>query len=156
MRRVLPIFFNTEMVWAILDGRKNCTRRTVKGYIPNDAQFGYTAFTPDGSISCRGLFETTGRPGYGEKFFKLPYQPGDILYVRETFAWCPCWDCGLNTEETGCGHEEERIYNDQKGNMDVTYTGRCLKITSIRQLIRGIRPFICQKKQLESGLKLRM
>lgn len=86
--RVLPILFNTEMVRAILDGRKVCTRRIVKGYIPKDAQFGYTAFTPDGAISCRGLFETTGRPGYGEKFFKLPYQPGDILYVRETWQ---CW-----------------------------------------------------------------
>lgn len=86
---IKPILFNTEMVRAILDGRKVCTRRIVKGYIPKDAQFGYTAFTPDGAISCRGLFETTGRPGYGEKFFKLPYQPGDILYIRETWKKAP-------------------------------------------------------------------
>lgn len=92
--RVLPILFNTEMVRAILDGRKVCTRRIVKGYIPKDAQFGYTAFTPDGAISCRGLFETTGRPGYGEKFFKLPYQPGDILYVRETWCALPVNEAG--------------------------------------------------------------
>ena len=78
-----PILFNTNMVRAILDGRKSCTRRVVKGYIPEDAQFGYTGFTPNGAISCRGIFKTS-RPGYGEKFFKLPYQPGDILYVRET------------------------------------------------------------------------
>lgn len=77
---------NTEMVRAILDGSKTCIRQIIKGYIPPNAQFGYSAFTPDGTISCRGLFETAGRPGYGEKFFKLPYQPGDILYVRET--WC--------------------------------------------------------------------
>lgn len=76
-------------VQAILDGRKTCTRRLVKGYIPKNAQFGYTAFTPFGTISCRGLFETPGRPGYGEKFFKLPYQPGDILYVRETLYKSP-------------------------------------------------------------------
>lgn len=82
---IKPILFNTEMVRAILDGRKSCTRRVVKKYIPQDAQFGYTAFTPDGAISCRGIFETS-RPGYGEKFFKLPYRTGDILYVRET--WC--------------------------------------------------------------------
>lgn len=79
---VKPILFNTEMVRAILDGRKTCTRRIVKGFIPNDAVWGYTAFTPKGYISCRGTFAD----GYGEKFFKLPYQPGDILYVRETWS----------------------------------------------------------------------
>lgn len=79
-----PILFNTEMVRAILDGRKSCTRRVVKGYIPKDAQFGYTGFTPNGAISCRGIFETS-QSEYREKFFPLPYQPGDILYVRETW-----------------------------------------------------------------------
>ena len=79
---VKPILFNTEMVRAILDGRKSCTRRIVKGFIPNNAVWGYTAFTPKGCISCRGTFAD----GYGEKFFKLPCEPGDILYVRET--WC--------------------------------------------------------------------
>lgn len=78
---IKPILFNTEMVRANLEGRKSCTRRIVKGFIPNDAVWGYTAFTPKGCISCRGTFAD----GYGEKFFKLPYQPGDILYVRETW-----------------------------------------------------------------------
>lgn len=87
--RERPILFNTEMVQAILDGRKTCTRRVVKGYIPKDAEFGYTAFTPKGAISCRGIFETN-YPGYGEKFFELPYHRGDILYVRET--WCSAYD----------------------------------------------------------------
>ncbi|OKZ66401.1 MAG: hypothetical protein BHV88_16400 [Clostridiales bacterium 41_12_two_minus] len=63
-----PILFNTEMVRAILDGRKDATRRIVKGL-------------PKGYISCRGTFAD----GYGEKFFKLPCEPGDILYVRETW-----------------------------------------------------------------------
>lgn len=91
---IKPMLFNTEMVQAILDERKTCTRRLVKGYIPKNAQFGYTAFTPFGTISCRGLFETPGRPGYGEKFFKLPYQPGDILYVRETWCALPVNEAG--------------------------------------------------------------
>lgn len=76
------ILFNTEMVRAILDDRKGCTRRTVNGYIPKDAIWGYTVFTPKGYISCRGTFID----GYGEKFFKLPCNKGDILYVRETWT----------------------------------------------------------------------
>lgn len=79
---IKPILFNTEMVRANLDGRKSCTRRLVKGFVPDDAIWGYTAFTPKGYISCRGTFAD----GYGEKFFKLPYQIGDILYVRETWS----------------------------------------------------------------------
>lgn len=81
---IKPILFNTEMVRAILDGRKDATRRIVKGFIPDDAVWGYTAFTPKGYISCRVTFAD----GYGEKFFKLPCEPGDILYVRETWQ---CW-----------------------------------------------------------------
>lgn len=87
---IKPILFNTEMVRAILDGRKSCTRRIVKGFIPNNAVWGYTAFTPKGCISCRGTFAD----GYGEKFFKLPYQPGDILYVRETWCALPVNEAG--------------------------------------------------------------
>lgn len=79
---IKPILFNTEMVRAILDGRKTCTRRIVKDGIPDDAMWGYTAFTPKGYISCRGVYAD----GYGEGFFKLPYQSGDLLYVRETWG----------------------------------------------------------------------
>lgn len=82
---IKPILFNTKMVRAILDGRKDATRRIVKGFIPDDAVWGYTAFTPKGYISCRGTFAD----GYGEKFFKLPCESGDILYVRETWKEAP-------------------------------------------------------------------
>lgn len=77
-----PILFNTKMVQAILDGRKTVTRRVIKSFTPDDAIWGYSAFTPKDHISCRGIFTDE----YGEKFFKLPCSCGDILYIRET--WC--------------------------------------------------------------------
>jgi hypothetical protein len=99
------------MVRAILDGRKTCTRRIVKGFIPNDAVWGYTAFTPKRCISCRGTFAD----GYGEKFFKLPYQPGDILYVRETI-WqkVRCYlDVNRETQGVFC-HEYRYVATDKE------------------------------------------
>lgn len=87
--RELPILFNAGMMLAVLDNRKTATRRTIKGIIPNDAIWEYTGHTPKGYISCRGTFPD----GYGEKFFKLPCQPGDYLYVRETWAFAECITC---------------------------------------------------------------
>ena len=102
---IKPILFNTEMVRANLDGRKSCTRRLVKGFVPDDAIWGYTAFTPKGYISCRGTFAD----GYGEKFFKLPYQPGDILYVRET------WHKGLERYMYRADYSDtEKFYRNGK------------------------------------------
>ena len=87
-----PILFNTEMVKAILDGRKTVTRRLVK---------------PQPFVSCKGLeneckhetgFFDTGANDWacrksgcgvmmnGKSIYHAPYQVGDILYVRET--WC--------------------------------------------------------------------
>ena len=84
LRIARPILFNTEMVQAIMreENPKTVTRRILKGYVPKDAIFGYTMFTPEKHISCRGTF----LDGYGEKFFKLPYLKNDILYVRETWS----------------------------------------------------------------------
>lgn len=86
---IKPILFNTDMVQAILDNIKGCTRRNIKGYIPSDARWGYTMFTPKGYISCRGMYEDNPV----EKFFKLPCEKGDILYVRETWNFVSCENC---------------------------------------------------------------
>lgn len=84
-----PILFSAPMVRALLDGRKTQTRRVMKLQPPDWIDcFGYTAFTPKGSISGRGYWKgVPGEEGPGEKFFKSPYgAPGDRLWVRETFA----------------------------------------------------------------------
>lgn len=104
---VKPILFNTEMVKAILDGRKTCTRRVIKRAIPFDEKAEYRNMLKHGEMKgaiCKDLFVKQCSP----------YQLGDFLYVRETFAWCPCWDCGLDSKEGGCEYEIERIYNEKK------------------------------------------
>lgn len=110
---IKPILFNTEMVRAILDGRKSCTRRLVK--LQPDEKHTYplgfvTDSTEKKEVRCFGF----GIDEYGGsiQYAKPPYQPGDILYVRETFAWCPCWDCGLDTIPDGC--KNPVIYDSKK------------------------------------------
>lgn len=73
---IKPILFNTEMVRANLDGRKTCTRRLVR-FLPGENPQ-WTGYIRDGLMLYNGRNEPC--------ITKAPYQPGDILYVRET--WC--------------------------------------------------------------------
>lgn len=85
MPKEIPILFSTQMVQAILEGRKTETRRMVKLHKKIDnPKFGYTCFTGEREISVRGVHEN-GQ--YGESFIKSPYgMRGDILWVRENWA----------------------------------------------------------------------
>lgn len=117
---IKPILFNTEMVQAILEDWKTATRRAVKGFIPSDAMWGYTPFTPKGCISCRGTFAD----GYGEKFFKLPCMPGDILYIRETWAFKCCIDCIHGDDEECRIAKIPTIYEDNDSVSEGCYIYR--------------------------------
>lgn len=77
-----PILFSAEMVRAILDGRKNMTRRVIKPQPPEYCD--YFAIRGDEPERFRGYM----RPGEPTDFLlpKYPYgQPGDRLWVRETW-----------------------------------------------------------------------
>jgi len=88
MSRVLPILFNTEMVRAILDGRKTVTRRVIKFPVNR-----YTKKIPDAdSISVYPETLHSEKVGFHEEPFycldiKPPYHLGDILYVQETWFY---------------------------------------------------------------------
>lgn len=83
--RVLPILFNTEMVRAILDGRKTCTRRKISIDIVNNCDM-----ETDGTLlayeNCYGDFIEP------EKLCQ--YQSGDVIYVRETWCALPVNEAG--------------------------------------------------------------
>ena len=70
-----PILFNTEMVRAIMKGRKKVTRRVIKPQ-------------PEGQLSYIIAGSECGKwyvhPKF-DKYWTPPYHAGDILYVRETW-----------------------------------------------------------------------
>ena len=72
-----PILFNTEMVRAILEGRKTVTRRVVKPQPPA------TSVVRKRSCAWDWSFWADCDMGH---LMKPPYHPGDILWVRETWA----------------------------------------------------------------------
>lgn len=85
MDKVHPILFNTDMVRAILSGRKTVTRRLVKPQ-PRKSMIHKLGYCVDGDK------EDIGKYGFGSlecgghvRYVKPPCQPGDILYVRETW-----------------------------------------------------------------------
>lgn len=89
--RELPIPFSTPMVRAILDGNKIMTRRIVKPQPPDEAKtlcgpktYEPIAIDKDGEMypgsPIYGAYDENGEWG-----IKCPYQPGDHLYVRETW-----------------------------------------------------------------------
>lgn len=72
---IKPMLFNTEMVQALLEGRKTVTRRVVKPQ-PKAALYPM----PD-SMCWPGCFANCEE----ERIYRPPFQTGDILWVRETF-----------------------------------------------------------------------
>lgn len=87
MGRVLPILFNTEMVQAILEGRKTVTRRIIKPQ-PRKEQDHKLGVCIAGDKHDVGKFVFgTNAQGGSLLYVRPPYRPGDIMYIRE--AYCP-------------------------------------------------------------------
>lgn len=124
-----PILFNTDMVQALLEGRKSVTRRIVKpqpwGTCPNTG--GDHELEPDnfcGGVSTGFVCKRCGHgvcPPHmkypvGEALFRPMCWPDDILYVRET--WCSAYDGEryfyLSDKHTDREEKQLLDYNDVK------------------------------------------
>lgn len=75
-----PILFNTEMVRALLEGRKTVTRRVVK---PQPVLDGHL-WKLGGAAWSDSVLSVPVMLGHS-LYNRAPYQPGDVLWVRETF-----------------------------------------------------------------------
>lgn len=83
---IKPILFNTEMVRAILDGRKNCTRRICKDaneYTVPDMDF-YNADMRTYAVHNFADKEQMEQLSTAER--TCPICQGDVLYIRETWT----------------------------------------------------------------------
>lgn len=104
---IKPILFNTEMVQAILDGRKSCTRRVIKPQPQSGLCYTYGG----GHKDCIGKWTYPNRGAHklwGEEYklpenikdeelskrWNPPYKTGDIPYVRETWCALPVNEAG--------------------------------------------------------------
>lgn len=100
-----PILMNTDMVRAILEGRKTVTRRVIKPQPVLDGHFwrlggagwgdNISSFHP---VPCHSLYN------------RAPYHPGDTLWVRETWTRLP---------ETPGGHFRPRGVYYYKAGEDI-------------------------------------
>lgn len=109
---IKPILFNTEMVRAILDGRKTCTRRICKDAnectVP-DMEF-YDADKRTYAVHNFADLEHTEKLSIGER--TCPICPGDILYVLETWERFECWNCD-GDERGNCPKEPKKSVLDK-------------------------------------------
>ncbi len=82
IKKERPILFNTEMVRAILDGRKTQTRRPVKPPPPDNT---YSFHAIQGFNELAACFISSDMTKQAH-WTKLHSKVGDRLYVRETWA----------------------------------------------------------------------
>src|SRR5690606_10866423 len=101
MNNIKPILFSGPMVPALLDGRKTQTRRVLKPQPPKD-ELGYEVI---GTVRGPEWYHpaVVGKDGelepgkqvwgvyddWGEWGARVPYMPGDLLWVREKAYYGP-------------------------------------------------------------------
>ena len=134
-----PILFNTEMVKAILEGRKTQTRRVIP-LKNNDLIF--TGFVVSSTAKNREGYCAFGKNKEQDlEFIKPKYKVGDVLYVKEKsyFVDCDCytpWQCSPQgwyaTDEVSCSGIRCSVETIPSIHMRKEHARIFLKVTNVR------------------------
>lgn len=85
--KVKPMIFNSQMVQALLEGRKTQTRRIVQDqpvpYKGLGSRPGDFSFPTENSCHSVISNKKNGADGWADEY--SPWKKGDLIYVRETF-----------------------------------------------------------------------
>lgn len=104
-----PILFNTEMVQAILEGKKTVTRRLIKPQ-------------PYGQVMQ-----------YGSPVVNPPVEPGDVLWVRETWAaWSPTYGTAPSIHYKADGENHRKVRWRPSIHMPRSIARLFLRVTAVR------------------------
>ncbi|MBC7340910.1 MAG: hypothetical protein H5U02_00390 [Clostridia bacterium] len=129
-----PVIFSTEMVRAVLDGRKTQTRRVIKSQPFRNDDGSFELYSETGSISVVSY----------EEFLKMcPFQPGVILWVREThYRWTGC-----NSPPPGWMMIDDNPYNaraylDNEEAGALYKRGAAVKVPAIHMPRKAARLFL--------------
>ena len=153
-----PILFNTEMVKAILDGRKTQTRRVIP-LKNNDLIF--TGFVVSSTAKNREGYCAFGKNKEQDlEFIKPKYKVGDVLYVKEKsyFVDCDCytpWQCSPQgwyaTDEVSCSGIRCSVETIPSIHMRKEMARIFLKVTNVRvERLQNISDEDCLKDGIEN------
>lgn len=142
-----PILFSGEMVRAILDGTKTQTRRVVK--MPAAVQFepeqGDTPADLNDLQEMAWFDDHEAGPGFyawlseypeeGSMPVRCPYgEPGERLWVRETFApaWCGDWVYAADYSKERLAEKDARGFWKPSIHMPRQASRLTLEVTAVR------------------------
>jgi hypothetical protein len=122
LKNAKQILFNTEMVQAILEGKKSVTRRIIKqgNILPTGDWLGEIKEGGEWCTNPRKDVLWTGfRSKYGaDAYYMCRYQVGDILYVRETWSIHECVKCQAGIPALGGECKCEYVYHTNYGTTE--------------------------------------